>query len=119
MFFVLFLDSTVLRNVGVPIGHSVLAFIYLNNGLRQVDLNRAKLHEDLEDHWIVVSEAIQTVLRREGYPNPYEIIKKYTRGQKVTQDTIKQIIEELEVSQEIKDELHRITPFNFIGVLPK
>lgn len=113
------LDSTVLRNVGVPISHSVLAFIYLNNGLKKVDLNEVKLHQDLEDNWIVVSEAIQTVLRREGYPNPYEIIKKHTRGQQVTQDTVKNIIEDLEVSQSIKDELHKITPFNFIGVLPK
>jgi len=111
-------DSTVLRNVGVPVGHSVLAFIYLNNGLNKVDLNQAQLEEDLEDHWIVVSEAIQTVLRREGYPNPYEVIKKHTRGQQVTQETIQNIIADLDVDENIKTELQRITPSNFIGVLP-
>lgn len=112
-------DSTVLRNVGVPIGHSILAFTYLNNGLGKVDLNEDKIKADLEDHWIVVSEAIQTVLRREGFPNPYEIIKKHTRGQKVTQETIRKIIEELEIDDNIKNELLKITPFNFIGILPK
>merc|ERR1712137_82865 len=111
-------DSTVLRNVGVPIAHSVLAYTYLNNGLGKVDLNTSRLEKDLSEHWIVVSEAIQTVLRREGYPNPYEIIKKHTRGHEVNEDTIKKIISELEVSQEIKNELAAITPFNFIGVLP-
>ena len=103
-----------LRNVGVPVGHSILAFTYLNNGLNKVDLHEARLHGDLEDHWIVVSEAIQTVLRREGYPNPYEIIKKHTRGQQVTQESIQRIIQDLEVDQAIKEELGRITPFNFI-----
>jgi len=113
-------DSTVLRNVGVPIAHSVLAYTYLNNGLGKVDLNTSRLEKDLSEHWIVVSEAIQTVLRREGYPNPYEIIKKFTRGQEVNQDTIKNIIDALEgVSQEVKDELSKITPFNFIGVMPQ
>merc|ERR1712137_1337971 len=113
-------DSTVLRNVGVPIAHSVLAYTYLNNGLGKVDLNTSRLEKDLSEHWIVVSEAIQTVLRREGYPNPYEIIKKHTRGQEVNEDTIKNIIDALEgVSQEVKDELSKITPFNFIGVMPQ
>jgi adenylosuccinate lyase len=111
-------DSTVLRNVGVPVGHSILAFVYLNNGLKKVDLNAERLHHDLEEHWVVVSEAIQTVLRREGYPNPYEIIKKHTRGQQISQSTIALIIADLDVSPSVKEELSQITPFNFIGVLP-
>lgn len=77
------------------------------------------MEEDLEDNWIVVSEAIQTVLRREGYPNPYEIIKKHTRGHAVNCETVKNIISELDVSDEIKAELNAITPFNFIGILPE
>lgn len=77
------------------------------------------MEEDLEANWIVVSEAIQTILRREGYPNPYEILKTHTRGHTVNQDTIKKIIDELDVPQDIKTELLSITPFNFIGILPE
>jgi len=112
-------DSTVLRNIGVPFGHSILAFIYLNNGLGKVDIRKDKILDDLSNNWIVVSEAIQTVLRREGYPNPYEILKKHTRGHQVTEETIKNIINDLQVNDDIKKELSTITPFNFIGVLPK
>ena len=110
-------DSTVLRNVGVPMGHSIIAFESTLKGLRKLILNEEKLHEDLEQTWAVVAEAIQTILRREGYPNPYEALKALTRtNQKMTEQTIHEFIETLEVSDSVKQELKAVTPWNYTGV---
>ena len=110
-------DSTVLRNVGVPMGHSLIAFRSTLKGLRKLILNEDKLHEDLENTWAVVAEAIQTILRREAYPNPYETLKALTRtNKKMDEKTIHEFIQTLEVSDEIKQELMAITPWNYTGV---
>ncbi|MBQ9671808.1 MAG: adenylosuccinate lyase [Prevotella sp.] len=110
-------DSTVLRNVGVPMGHAVIAFESTLKGLRKLILNEDKLHEDLENTWAVVAEAIQTILRRESYPNPYETLKALTRtNQKMTEQTIHEFINTLEVSDSVKQELLEITPWNYTGV---
>ncbi|MGB3851756.1 MAG: adenylosuccinate lyase [Tunicatimonas sp.] len=110
-------DSTVLRNLGVPLGHGLVALRSLQKGLDKIELNAAALHDDLEEHWAVVAEAIQTILRREGYPQPYEALKTLTRGQgAITEASIKRFIETLEVDETIKAELSAITPFNFIGL---
>ena len=111
-------DSTVLRNIGTPIAHSVIAYNSTLRGLGKLILNADKLHADLEDNWAVVAEAIQTVLRRENYPKPYEALKELTRtGDKITQQTIKQFIDHtLEVSEAIKAELRQITPHNYTGI---
>ena len=110
-------DSTVLRNVGVPMGHSLIAFQSTLKGLRKLILNEEKLHEDLENTWAVVAEAIQTILRREAYPNPYETLKALTRtNKKMDEQTIHEFIQTLEVSDEVKQELMAITPWNYTGV---
>ena len=110
-------DSTVLRNVGVPMGHALIAFQSTLKGLRKLILNEEKLHEDLENTWAVVSEAIQTILRREAYPNPYETLKALTRtNKKMDEQTIHEFIQTLEVSDEVKQELMAITPWNYTGV---
>lgn len=110
-------DSTVLRNVGVPIAHSVLAFKSLMKGLNKILLNEAALANDLEDNWAVVAEAIQTVLRREAYPNPYEALKDLTRTNSViNQESIANFIDTLNVSDELKASLKTITPSNYTGV---
>ena len=110
-------DSTVLRNVGVPMGHSVIAFQSTLKGLRKLILNEEKLHEDLEQTWAVVAEAIQTVLRREAYPHPYEALKSLTRtNEKMTEETIHAFIQTLEVSDAVKEELMAITPWNYTGM---
>lgn len=110
-------DSTVLRNVGVPIGHTVLALASLLKGLNKLIINEAKIHADLENNWAVAAEAIQTVLRREGYPKPYEALKELTRtNEKITATSIANFIETLNVSDDVKKELKQITPFNFTGV---
>ena len=110
-------DSTVLRNVGVPFGHTLIALQSIEKGLGKLLLNEAKLHEDLENNWMVVAEAIQTVLRREGYPQPYEARKDLTRGKaQVTRTDIHQFIDELAVTDAIKAELKRIEPSNYVGV---
>ncbi|MBK8882400.1 MAG: adenylosuccinate lyase [Bacteroidales bacterium] len=109
-------DSTVLRNIGVPIGHSVLAFNSLLKGLNKLIVNTEKINLDLENNWAVVSEAIQTILRREGYPKPYEALLDLTRtNQKITSDSISAFIDNLELSSEVKEELKAITPFNYTG----
>ncbi|NRB62020.1 MAG: adenylosuccinate lyase [Saprospiraceae bacterium] len=109
-------DSTVLRNVGVPIGHSLIALKSIQKGLNKLLLNEAKLESDLEANWMVVAEAIQNILRREGYPNPYEALKALTRGKaSVGQADIHTFIERLEVRDDIKQELKAITPHNYIG----
>ena len=110
-------DSTVLRNVGVPMGHALIAIQSTLKGLRKLILNEAKLQEDLDNTWAVVAEAIQTILRREAYPNPYEALKALTRtNQKMTEETIHEFIQGLEVSDEVKEELMAITPSNYTGV---
>jgi len=110
-------DSTVLRNVGVPMGHSLIAFQSTLKGLRKLILNEEKLHEDLENTWAVVAEAIQTVLRREAYPNPYEALKALTRtNERMTEKTIHDFIQGLDVSQDVKQELLAITPWNYTGL---
>ena len=110
-------DSTVLRNVGVPFAHSIIAFQSTLKGLNKLVLNAEKLERDLEDNWAVVAEAIQTILRREGYPNPYEALKSLTRtNSKITAAVISQFIETLAVSAAVKEELKKITPANYTGV---
>ena len=109
-------DSTVLRNIGVPYAHSLLALTSLAKGISKLEVNEAAIRADLDENWAVVAEAIQTILRREAYPKPYEALKALTRtGQKITEEVIKNFINELNVSAEIKAELHRITPFNYTG----
>ena len=109
-------DSTVLRNVGVPMGHSLIAFQSTLKGLRKLILNEDKLHEDLEQTWAVVAEAIQTILRREAYPHPYEALKALTRtNEKMTEKTIHEFIQSLHVSDSVKEELMAITPWNYVG----
>jgi adenylosuccinate lyase len=110
-------DSTVLRNVGVPIGHSLLALASLIKGLNKLLINENKIAEDLENNWVVAAEAIQTVLRREGYPKPYEALKELTRtNEKINAESISKFIDGLNVNDDIKAELKLITPFNFTGV---
>ena len=110
-------DSTVLRNVGVPMGHVLIAVQSTLKGLRKLILNEEKLQEDLDNTWAVVAEAIQTILRREAYPHPYEALKALTRtNQKMTKETIHAFIQQLEVSDEVKEELMAITPMNYTGM---
>ena len=110
-------DSTVLRNIGVPFGHTLIGFKSTLQGLNKLLLNEAKFEEDLENNWAVVAEAIQTILRREGYPNPYEALKGLTRtNEKINQKSISNFIDTLEVSKKIKDELKLITPQNYTGI---
>jgi len=110
-------DSTVLRNVGVPIGHSVISIQSTLKGLRKLILNEEKLREDLENTWAVVAEAIQTILRREAYPHPYEALKALTRtNEKMTEETIHAFVQTLNVSDSVKAELMAITPYNYTGI---
>ena len=110
-------DSTVLRNVGVPMGHVLIAVQSTLKGLRKLILNEEKLQEDLDNTWAVVAEAIQTILRREAYPHPYEALKALTRtNQKMTKETIHAFIQQLEVSDDVKEELMAITPMNYTGM---
>ena len=110
-------DSTVLRNVGVPMGHTIIAFEATLKGLNKLLLNEDKFAEDLEKNWAVVAEAIQTILRREAYPNPYEALKDLTRTNTViNKDSIHAFIDTLNVSDEIKNELKGITPSNYLGI---
>ena len=110
-------DSTVLRNIGVPFGHTVIAFTSTIKGLNKLLLNKQKFEHDLENNWAVVAEAIQTILRREAYPNPYEALKGLTRtNEKINQNSISNFIDTLAVSPEIKKELKAITPTNYTGI---
>ena len=110
-------DSTVLRNVGVPVGHSIIAIQSTLKGLRKLILNEEKLREDLENTWAVVAEAIQTILRREAYPHPYEALKALTRtNEKMTEETIHAFVQTLNVSDSVKAELMAITPYNYTGI---
>ena len=113
-------DSTVLRNIGVPIGHSLVAYQSILKGLKKIEINPTKIKNDLNDHVEVISEAIQTILRREQFPMPYEALKKLSRtGQKLTISDFQNFIESLDLPDEIKMELKNITPENYTGVLPK
>jgi adenylosuccinate lyase len=109
-------DSTVLRNIGVPFAHSILALKSIEKGLDKLVLNTEMLRQDLENNWAVVAEAIQTILRRENYPKPYEALKELTRGQKIDRQSIHQFIDRLKVSATVKKELKRITPDNYTGI---
>nr|WP_315123009.1 adenylosuccinate lyase [uncultured Capnocytophaga sp.] len=110
-------DSTVLRNVGVPFGHTLIALQSTLKGLNKLLLNEDKIRQDLQDHWAVVAEAIQTILRREGYPSPYETLKGLTRtNAAITAETIAQFIDTLQVSELVKAELKAITPENYTGI---
>jgi adenylosuccinate lyase len=109
-------DSTVSRNIGVPIGHSILAFNSLLKGLNKLIVNTDKINSDLDSNWAVVSEAIQTILRREGYPKPYEALLELTRtNQKITHESLINFIDNLTLGDDVKNELKSITPFNYTG----
>jgi adenylosuccinate lyase len=113
-------DSTVLRNIGVPMAHTLIAFRSLEKGLSKLVLNDEAIYNDLDRNWAVVSEAIQTILRRENYPQPYEALKDLTRGKgTIDQKTLHKFIEKLNVSAKVKKELKAITPHNYTGVQPK
>jgi len=110
-------DSTVLRNIGVPFGHSLIAFESILKGLGKLLLNKEAIDRDLENNWAVVAEAIQTILRREAYPNPYEALKALTRtGGHISQESIAAFIDSLDVDDRVKEELHAITPMNYTGI---
>ena len=110
-------DSTVLRNAGVPISHSILSFESLIKGLKKLNVNKKKIHDDLNENWIVIAEAIQTILRREGFKNPYEKIKELTRNnKKITKTDLLVFINRLDVSKQIKEELINISPKNYTGI---
>jgi len=110
-------DSTVLRNIGVPFCHTVIALRSLLKGISKLELNETTIAHDLSENWAVVAEAIQTILRREGYPNPYEALKDLTRNnEKITKDTLHQFIDRLQLTDALKDELRVITPFNYTGL---
>lgn len=113
-------DSTVLRNIGVPFAHTILALKSIDKGLDKLVLNRPKLHQDLDNSWAVVAEAIQTVLRREKYPKPYEALKDLTRGKSsITRESIHQFIDGLKIAATLKKELKKITPHNYTGIPPR
>jgi len=110
-------DSTVLRNIGVPFGHTLISFESLLKGLKKIYVNEVKINKDIEDNWIVVSEAIQTILRREGYNNPYEIMKELTRNnEKIDKKSLHEFIDKLDVDTTIKNELKQISPYNYTGI---
>lgn len=109
-------DSTVLRNIGVPIAHQLIALKSILKGLEKLELNEAAIKQDLDENWAVVAEAIQTVLRREGFPKPYEALLELTRkNEKITQKAITEFIDNLDIGAKIKFELKQITPFNYVG----
>jgi len=109
-------DSTVIRNIGVPIAHCIIALKSLQRGINKLIINKEKLNDDLENNWVVVTEAIQTILRRERYPEPYETLKTATRGKTVTKELIFDFIDNLNVSELIKEELRNISPQNYTGI---
>jgi len=109
-------DSTVLRNIGVPIAHTLISLKSIEKGLGKLVLNETKISADLNDNWAVAAEAIQTILRREGYPKPYEKLKELTRGAQINENIIKQFIETLDVNESVKVELRKISPFTYTGI---
>ena len=111
-------DSTTLRNIGVPFAHTLVAFKSIEKGLNSLIINDSKIYADLDNNWAVVSEAIQTVLRKENYPNPYEALKQLTRGNNhINKKSIHQFIDELKISDELKKELKKISPHNYTGMV--
>jgi adenylosuccinate lyase len=111
-------DSTVLRNIGVPMAHTWIAIRSLQKGISKLELNKAAIDHDLEENWAVVAEAIQTILRKEGYPNPYEALKDLTRkNEKITQQAIHIFIDGLEVEKGLKEKLKQISPYNYVGIV--
>jgi len=111
-------DSTVLRNIGVPMAHTWIAIKSLQKGINKLELNKAAIDHDLEENWVVVAEAIQTILRKEGYPNPFEALKELTRkNERITQHTIHNFIEGLEIKKELKEQLKKISPYNYVGIV--
>lgn len=110
-------DSTVLRNIGMPLAHMLIALNSVEKGLGKLILNETAIHQDLQGNWAVVAEAIQTILRREGYPNPYEALKALTRtNQAINTDTIARFVDQLEVSEAVRAEIRNITPMNYTGI---
>ena len=110
-------DSTVMRNIGVPFSHSIIAFKSISKGFDKLIVNTNAINADLENNWMVIAEAIQTILRREGYPNPYEALKELTRTNKsITQTDFIQFVDSLNVSESTKKELKTITPMNYLGI---
>ena len=109
-------DSTVSRNIGVPLAHTLIALSSLNKGLDKIDINKSVIKNDLDNNWAIVAEAIQTVLRREMVPNPYELLKDLTRGNKeVNKKSLSDFIEKLPVNNNVKEELKSISPHNYLG----
>ena len=113
-------DSTITRNIGVPLAHGIIAYNSLLRGIKKLLLNNEAIQADLEKNWAVVAEAIQTILRRENYPNPYEVLKELTRGKShITKESIHAFIEDLNINETVKEELRKITPQNYVGVKPQ
>jgi adenylosuccinate lyase len=111
-------DSTVIRNIGVPFAHTIISIRSISKGLKKLILNEEKIKEDLEDNWAVVAEAIQTILRRENYPQPYEALKKLTRGnQALSKASVDTFVDSLHVSAAVKKELKAVSPHNYTGVI--
>jgi adenylosuccinate lyase len=110
-------DSTVLRNVGTPIAHTIISLNSIEKGLGKLIIDKEAIAADLDSNWAVVAEGIQTILRREGYPKPYEALKALTRtGRPIDSESIREFIEQLNVNNEIKEELRKITPFTYTGI---
>ena len=110
-------DSTVLRNIGVPFSHTIIAISSTIKGINKLIVNKVKIDSDLNENWAVIAEAIQTILRREGYPNPYEALKQLTRiNSEINKKTIHSFIENLDIGKEIKNELKMISPTNYTGI---
>ena len=109
-------DSTVTRNIGVPFGHIMVALKSLQKGINKLEVNKAKIEQDLSDNWAVVAEAIQTILKREKFDKPYELLKAFSRGKgKLSKEDFDQFIDSLDATNDLKTELRAITPFNYIG----
>jgi len=110
-------DSTVLRNIGVPFAHTIIAFRSIEKGLSKLIVNDQKIYEDLDNNWAVVAEAIQTILRRENYPNPYEALKELTRGNsRIDKKSIQLFIDGLNINEKTRKELRKISPHNYTGI---
>ena len=110
-------DSTVLRNIGVPVAHTLIAIKSTIKGLNKLLLNEDAIKNDLEENWAVVAEAIQTILRREGYPNPYEALKDLTRtNHQINRNTIAEFVDRLDIPEDVKNELKSISPSNYTGI---
>ena len=111
-------DSTVLRNIGVPMAHTLIGLKSVLKGVDKLLINEQKIYNDLEENWAVTAEAIQTILRRENYPNPYDALKQLTRGkEKITKQHLYDFIDSLDLSEEVKDELRSVSPHNYRGII--